>query len=126
MERKFLALGAFLALIGVVSGAFGAHLLKKYLEADLLAVFETAVRYQMYHAFAILISAVVMKLYPGKWVVRAIWLFLAGIIVFSGSLYTLSLTGIRGLGGVTPFGGLAFLGGWFCLIVHAYDKKRQG
>lgn len=126
MERKFLALGASLGLIGVMAGAFGAHLLKKHLEADLLIVFETAVRYQMYHAFAILISAVVMKLYPGKWAVRAVWLFLAGIIVFSGSLYTLSLTGVRGIGGFTPFGGLAFLAGWFCLIMHAYDKRKQG
>jgi uncharacterized membrane protein YgdD (TMEM256/DUF423 family) len=119
MEKLFAALGALSAFIGVGAGAFGAHALKARLPADLTAVFEVAVRYQMYHALALLACAWALTRWPGTLVVTAAWLFVAGTVVFSGSLYALSLTGVRGLGAITPIGGLAFLVGWLCLAVAA-------
>lgn len=123
MEKKFLGTGAFLGFLGVVAGAFGAHLLKKQLEANMLQVFETAVKYQVYHSLALIATAILIKLYGGKWLIWAAWLFITGIIVFSGSLYMLSLSGTKWLGAFTPFGGLAFLGGWIYLIIHAWKMK---
>ncbi|HJR50167.1 MAG TPA: DUF423 domain-containing protein, partial [Gemmatimonadales bacterium] len=84
-----------------------------------LAVFETGARYQMYHALALLAAAWAVPHWPGPWPVRAGWLFLLGTLLFSGSLYTLALTGIRWLGAVTPFGGVALLAGWLCLLLAA-------
>ena len=111
--------GAVAALIAVAFGAFGAHGLRGRLSPDMLAVFETAVRYQMYHSFAILITALALARFDG-WLIRtAGWLFTAGIVLFSGSLYALALTGVTGLGAITPIGGLAFLAGWACFIVAA-------
>ena len=117
-ERLF-ALGAMSAFVAVAAGAFGAHGLKARLAPDLLAVFEVAVRYQMYHALALIACAWAIGKWPGALVSSAGWLFLAGTIVFSGSLYALSLTGVRWLGAVTPIGGLAFLAGWLCLAAAA-------
>lgn len=110
--RLFAGLGALLALVGVALGAFGAHGLRATLAPEDLATFETGVRYQMYHALALLAVAWAAGRWPGSAVVLAGWLFVAGIVVFSGSLYTLVLTGHRWLGAVTPLGGLAFLVGW--------------
>jgi uncharacterized membrane protein YgdD (TMEM256/DUF423 family) len=115
LERIFLALGALSAFIAVAAGAFGAHGLKTRLSPEMLAVFEVGVRYQMYHALALLACAWAYTRWPGTLVATAGWLFVAGTLVFSGSLYVLSLTGGRGLGAVTPFGGLALLAGWLCL-----------
>lgn len=98
--------GAALMLLDVALGAFGAHGLKNRLSPEMLAVFETGVRYQAYHALAILLVAALRG--PD----RAAWCFLGGIVVFSGSLYALALTGVRWLGAVTPVGGLLFLAGW--------------
>jgi uncharacterized membrane protein YgdD (TMEM256/DUF423 family) len=118
-DRLFLACGAISAFIAVAAGAFGAHALRGRLTPEMLAVFEVGVRYQMYHALALLAVAWMLGRWPGPWPVRAGWLFLAGTVLFSGSLYLLALTGIRWLGAITPLGGLAFLTGWLCLAVGA-------
>ena len=117
MDRLFFALGTASALVAVAAGAFGAHGLRARLTPDLLAVFETGARYQMYHALALLAVACAVDRWPGPWPVRAGWLFLLGTLLFSGSLYALALTGVRWLGAVTPFGGIAFLAGWACLLL---------
>jgi uncharacterized membrane protein YgdD (TMEM256/DUF423 family) len=113
MERTFMALGATLAGLAVALGAFAAHGLRNRLTPELLAIFETGVRYQMYHALALLAVALATPRWPGA--ATAGWLVLAGIVVFSGSLYVLAATGVRWLGAVTPLGGLAFLAGWAML-----------
>jgi uncharacterized membrane protein YgdD (TMEM256/DUF423 family) len=119
MDRTFLLLGASAGFIGVALGAFGAHGLRNRLSPEMLAVFETGVRYQMYHAFAILIVALAAVRLDG-WLIRSAgWLFTAGIVLFSGSLYALAASGVTVLGIITPIGGLAFLGGWACLILAA-------
>jgi uncharacterized membrane protein YgdD (TMEM256/DUF423 family) len=122
MDRLFFALGSASALIAVAAGAFGAHGLRARLTPDLLAVFETGARYQMYHALALLAAAWALTRWPGPWPARAGWLFLAGTILFSGSLYALALSGVRWLGAVTPLGGLAFLAGWACLLLGALRR----
>jgi uncharacterized membrane protein YgdD (TMEM256/DUF423 family) len=107
-------LGAVNAFIAVAAGAFGAHGLRKRLDADLLATFETGARYQMYHALGLF--AVAWLVARGAPAARpAGWCMLAGIVLFSGSLYALALSGVRGLGAVTPFGGVAFLAAWILL-----------
>jgi uncharacterized membrane protein YgdD (TMEM256/DUF423 family) len=115
MDRIFFAIGAISACVGVAAGAFGAHGLKNRLDAEMLAVFETGVRYQMYHAFGLIAVAWALSRWPGQLMVTSGWLFVAGTILFSGSLYLLSLTGQRWLGAITPLGGLAFIAGWLCL-----------
>ena len=115
MDRLFFTLGALSAFIGVALGAFAAHGLKSRLDPAMLATFEVGVRYHMYHALALLGVAWAATRWPGAWVNAGGWLFVAGIVVFSGSLYALALTGTRWLGAVTPLGGLAFLAGWLCL-----------
>ncbi len=116
MDRLFFLLGSAFAFLGVVAGAFGAHGLKSRLSAEMLDVFEVAVRYQMYHALALLLLAAMLpRIAPGVANLGG-WLFVAGILIFSGSLYMLVFTGQRWLGAVTPLGGLAFLAGWICLI----------
>ena len=120
MERTFLALGAVFAALGVAAGAFGAHGLKGRLSPDMLAVFETAARYQMYHALGLLAVAWAASRWPQPAVTIAGWCMVAGILVFSGSLYVLSVTGIRWLGAITPLGGLAFMAGWLALALAAW------
>jgi uncharacterized membrane protein YgdD (TMEM256/DUF423 family) len=120
MDRTFLLIGALSGLIGVAFGAFGAHALRARLSPEMLAVFETGVRYQMYHAFAVLIVALAAARFDG-WLVRgAGWSFAAGIVLFSGSLYALALTGVTTLGAITPIGGLAFIVGWVLLLAVAF------
>lgn len=114
-ERFFFASGAVLALVAVAAGAFAAHGLKARLGADMLATFELAARYQMYHAIAIALCAFAWTRWPGPAVALAALLFFVGIVLFCGSLYVLSLTGVRWLGAVTPFGGTAWLLGWAAL-----------
>jgi uncharacterized membrane protein YgdD (TMEM256/DUF423 family) len=108
----------------VALGAFGAHALKSKLTPDLLAVFETGVRYQMYHVAALLAAAWGCARWQHPLFVIAGGLFVAGILIFSGSLYVMALTGIRALGAVTPAGGLAFLAGWLCLTWGAATRIR--
>ena len=115
MERSFALLGALCAFLAVAAGAFGAHALRDRLSQESLAIFETAARYQMYHALALLAAAWVVGRWPGSAAQAAGWLFAGGILVFSGSLYLLSLTGAQWLGAVTPLGGLALLAGWLAL-----------
>jgi uncharacterized membrane protein YgdD (TMEM256/DUF423 family) len=117
MDRTFLFIGALAGFVGVGLGAFGAHGLRGRLSPDMLAVFETAVRYQMYHALALLLTAALAARSDGWLVTAAGWSFTAGILLFSGSLYALALSGITVLGAVTPLGGVAFLVGWGCLLV---------
>jgi uncharacterized membrane protein YgdD (TMEM256/DUF423 family) len=120
MDRLFAALGSASACIAVAAGAFGAHALRARLPSDLLAVFETGARYQMYHALALLLVAWAATRWPVPPVRAAGWLFVAGTVVFSGSLYLLALTGVRALGAVAPLGGLAFLAGWLALAVGVW------
>jgi uncharacterized membrane protein YgdD (TMEM256/DUF423 family) len=122
MDRTFFALGSLLAGIAVAAGAFGAHALRARLSPGDLATFETGARYQMYHALALLAVAWAVQQWPGPLPRAAGWLFVAGIVVFSGSLYTLVLTGQRWLGAVTPLGGVAFIVGWGCLVVAAMRR----
>jgi uncharacterized membrane protein YgdD (TMEM256/DUF423 family) len=115
MDRLFLALGAASAAIAVAAGAFGAHALKARLPPDLLAAFETGVRYHMFHALGLLAVAWAATRFPGPAVAWAGWLMVAGTVLFSGSLYALALSGVRALGAVTPLGGVAFIAGWALL-----------
>jgi uncharacterized membrane protein YgdD (TMEM256/DUF423 family) len=119
MERTWVAVGAVSGLIAVAAGAFGAHALKARLTPDLLAVFETGARYQMYHALALVAAGWAAGRFPGPAPAWAGGLFLAGTLLFSGSLYLLALTGTRWLGAVTPLGGVAFLAGWAALAWSA-------
>jgi uncharacterized membrane protein YgdD (TMEM256/DUF423 family) len=119
MDRLFFVIGAVSACIAVAAGAFGAHALKSRLSADMLAVFEVAARYQMYHALALLACAWALTKWPGTLANAAGWFFILGTLLFSGSLYVLSVTGLRWLGAITPLGGVALLAGWICLAAAA-------
>lgn len=120
MDKTFIFIAAVMGLVGVGLGAFGAHALKGRLSPEMLAVFETGVRYQMYHTLAILATAALMTRIDGRAVTAAGWCFTAGIFLFSGSLYALAFTGVTVLGAITPLGGLAFLAGWVCLAIAAF------
>lgn len=115
MDRVFFALGSLSALTAVAAGAFGAHALRSRMAPDMLGVFEVGARYHMYHALGLLAAAWAVSRWPGGAAATAGWLFVAGTIIFSGSLYLLSLTGQRWLGAITPLGGLAFIVGWGAL-----------
>jgi uncharacterized membrane protein YgdD (TMEM256/DUF423 family) len=115
MDRTFFALGALSAGLAVAAGAFGAHGLRARVTPELLAVFETGARYQMYHALGLLAAAWARARWSGSGAGVAGWLFVAGTLLFSGSLYLLALGGPRWLGAVTPLGGLCFLAGWAAL-----------
>ena len=123
MERTFAMIGAGMGFLAVAAGAFGAHALRARLTAGDLEIFETAARYQMYHALALLGVAWAVTRWPGGAAHTAGWLFLGGTVVFSGSLYLLVLTGQRWLGAVTPLGGLGLLAGWLAL---AWAAARGG
>ena len=114
--RLFLLFGAGYGLLGVALGAFGAHALRARLAPDLLAVFHTGVEYQFYHAFALLAVGVLLLVKPSPALPVAGWCFALGVLLFSGSLYALALSGTRWLGAITPLGGLLFLAGWGALF----------
>lgn len=120
MGRTFLLLGALLGGLGVAAGAFGAHALRNRLPQDLLEIFEVGVRYQMYHALALLVVAWAATQWPGTFTTAAGWFFVAGVAIFSGSLYILAFTGVRWLGAITPIGGVAMIIGWLCLALAAW------
>jgi uncharacterized membrane protein YgdD (TMEM256/DUF423 family) len=124
LDRLFYICAGIGGFLGVALGAFAAHALKSKLAPDMLAVFETGVRYQMYHVFALCAAAWGHARWPSRPFALAGGLFVAGIVVFSGSLYLLAFTGVRWLGAITPLGGLAFLAGWLCLTWGAATKMR--
>ena len=115
MERLFFVTGSLFGFFGVLLGAFGTHALKHSMDTSLLMTFETGVRYQMYHAFALLAATWAYGKWPGSLLLASGWLFIVGTILFSGSLYLLSLSGIGWLGAITPVGGLALIAGWLCM-----------
>lgn len=124
-NRAAIVTGATLAMLAVIIGAFAAHGLKQMLTPYDLAIFETAARYQMYHAIALLIVGILasMPQFSTRWLKLAAIGFVLGIVLFSGSLYLLALSGIRWLGAITPLGGVAFIFGWLLLIVAGLRKQ---
>ncbi|MFY1831363.1 DUF423 domain-containing protein [Myxococcus fulvus] len=120
MMRWWLVLGAVNAFLSVAAGAFGAHGLKSRLSPDLLVIFETGARYHMYHALGLIAVGLLGTLRPTPLLNGAGWAMLVGILLFSGSLYALALSGVRALGAITPLGGLGFLAGWALLAVAAW------
>ncbi len=115
--KIFALLGSIFALLGVVAGAFGSHALAERVEPRMLEVWETGVQYQMYHALALFVAAWLYHQTEAITALAAGWSFTAGILVFSGSLFIMVLTGARGLGAITPIGGLAMIAGWLCCLV---------
>lgn len=124
MHRTFIILGCASGFISVAAGAFGAHVLKARLEPSALTTFETAARYEMYHALALVAVGLLSARQPSTAAAIAGWAFLAGTLLFSGSLYALVLSGVRWLGAITPIGGVAFLVGWVALLVAALVMER--
>ena len=121
--RIAILVGSAAMFVAVALGAFGAHALRARLTPDMTAVWQTAVQYHAWHALAVLAVGMLLLQWPGQRAVEiAGWLFVAGIVLFSGSLYAMALTGIRGLGAVTPFGGVAFLAGWAALVWAAATR----
>ena len=126
MERKWIAIGSVLGGLAVALGAFGAHSLRDVLTPSALETFETGVRYQFYHAVAIILAGLVLGRDPSAKLANAAgWLFMIGVAIFSGSLYLLTITGMRWLGAITPIGGVAFIVGWACLGLAAWRGKRR-
>ena len=115
MSNLFIGLGALSAFVSVAAGAFGAHALKQMLDADMLAVFNTPVDYQLFHSLGLIIIGILQLVSPRRCHTAAAWIMLAGIVIFSGSLYILSTTGIRWLGMITPVGGTGLLIAWLIL-----------
>lgn len=117
MLRTHAAIAAVAAALAVALGAFGAHVLEERLTADMLGTYETGVRYHMYHALGALAISLAAGHMPGRrWAVRAVNCLFAGLVLFSGSLYVLAITGFTALGAVTPVGGVLFIAGWACLV----------
>lgn len=123
MHRTYLKIAAYLGGLGVVIGAFGAHLLKQYVSPELMDSYQTGVNYHFFHVFALLVTGLLYKRYPNKWVIWAGRLFISGIILFSGSLYilpvlkTINEGGVDYVGAITPLGGLSFIAGWISLAI---------
>jgi uncharacterized membrane protein YgdD (TMEM256/DUF423 family) len=131
MNKRFLKVGAFLGILTVVFGAFAAHTIKSRVSVETLAIFETGVKYQMYHVFALFLVGMLHKEFPFKSLRWAGNLFLAGIILFSGSLYLLTYFKATGsenmnwLGAITPFGGICFIVGWSLILRSFYYTKKS-
>lgn len=126
MQRKWMMMGAVMTMLSVAIGAFGAHMLKESIGADSIAVYETGVQYHMIHAIGLLIIGLTAgQLGPStklKWAARLLFI---GIIVFSGSLYVLSISGIKILGAITPIGGVAFIVGWLLLAMDVWQRGKD-
>ena len=123
MHKISILIGAALGAIGVMIGAFGAHALKPIMEANQrLDTFETGVKYHFYHALALILLGILMQRNPSKWLEWSMWAYLSGILLFSGSLYILSLTGNNKLGIVAPFGGVALILGWILLFIGVFKS----
>lgn len=126
MAQLAFFLGAFGGLLGVAFGAFGAHALRDRFDAYSLGVYETAVQYQFFHSLALLAAGLLLAQFPSSMLLKSsVFLFLLGIVLFSGSLYILSFSGLRWLGAVTPLGGLAFIAGWACLAAAGWQLLGQ-
>ncbi|MEO9475800.1 MAG: DUF423 domain-containing protein [Cyclobacteriaceae bacterium] len=126
MHKKILLAGAIFSLASVAIGAFGAHGLKNILEANQrIDTFETAVLYQMFHALGLLFLGLWSSKKPNKLITYSAFLFVIGILIFSGSLYILSVFNISWLGAVTPFGGLSFIAGWALIIIQILNNPTQ-
>jgi len=124
-QRRLLMAGSANMFLAVALGAFGAHGLKAFLPPDLMAVFHTANQYHVYHALGLLATALALGLFPGSRALRLSgWCLLAGLVIFSGSLYVLSLTGQRWIGAITPVGGMAFLAGWLLFAAGVWNGRR--
>ncbi len=129
MHKGFLKTACILGALTVALGAFGAHALKNYVSNNALVTFETGVRYQFYHVFALLVTGVLYKDFSWRSTKVAGWLFITGIVLFSGSLYLMALLqatvqpGFRWIGAITPFGGVCFIGGWLFLVGSFFKKN---
>lgn len=123
MRRRWIILGALSAAIAVLTGAFAAHGLRGRLDASSLAIWETASRYQMFHALALVAVGMASHWLRGRVLNAAGVCFVLGSLLFCGSLYALVLTGVRGLGAITPLGGVAFIAGWLCLAWAAWRSR---
>ncbi|MBW4608435.1 MAG: DUF423 domain-containing protein [Hassallia sp. WJT32-NPBG1] len=126
MTQIFLSIGAILGGLSVAGGAFASHALREKISERSLEIFETAARYQMYHALALLLVALLLSIYqqsPPPTLLASGWLFIIGITLFSGSLYALSLTNVKILGAIAPLGGAAFIAGWGALAFAAWSLK---
>jgi Uncharacterized small membrane protein len=121
---RYVKIGALAAMLSVALGAFGAHALKDELSSDMMDVYQTGVQYHMFHAIGLLLVALLIERLPRPKL--ALWsarLLLAGLVLFSGSLYALALSGVEALGAITPLGGVAFIAGWICLALSARSQK---
>ena len=116
--KSILTIAALSGLLAVVLGAFGAHALKKMISPEMLEVYKTGVQYQFYHTFALLAVGILMHFNTSKALQWSGYLFVVGILLFSGSLYVMTITGIKWLGIITPFGGTVWIAAWFLLMVH--------
>jgi uncharacterized membrane protein YgdD (TMEM256/DUF423 family) len=125
MAQWFLAIAALLGGTSVALGAFGSHALRERLTERALEIFETGNRYQMYHALALLLVGVLLSRaeFTQGWLTVSGWSFVVGVLIFSGSLYALSLSGVKWLGAIAPLGGLAFIVGWGCLAIASFGYK---
>lgn len=123
--KIFLTAAAITGALAVILGAFGAHLLKQLITPEMLAVYKTGVEYQFYHTFALLAVGILMHLNPSRVLKWSGYLFLAGTIIFSGFLYLLAITGIKILGAIVPIGGVLFIAGWICLLVHVLNTNKK-
>lgn len=122
LHKGLLVVGALLGFIGVALGAFGAHALKDKMAPHLLNILEIGVRYQLFHALLIVVLSGLASVFNPQWMAGAGWLIVLGVVLFSGSLYLLALTGIKQWGAVTPVGGVTLLAGWICIVVGAWKS----
>lgn len=122
MAKTFLIIAAISGLLAVMIGAFGAHGLKGRITTDLMAIFQTGVQYHFYHALALLLVGIMMLQFPQVTLLKLSgWLLVAGMVIFSGSLYVMALTDIKWLGAITPIGGVAFIVGWLTMAIAIYN-----
>ena len=122
---NFLVIGAFFGFSGVVAGAFGTHGLRGHISPEMLNIFEIGVRYQIYHALALLVTGFLADRSPSFLIFTTGCLFISGTIIFSGTLYILSLTNIRWWGAITPLGGFVLLVGWICLMCNSWSTTSR-
>jgi len=123
--RTILSVAAISGLLAVAIGAFGAHGLKAIISPEMLEVYKTGVQYQFYHTFALLAVGILMNFNQSKALKWSAYLFITGMILFSGSLYVLAISGVKALGVITPFGGITWIAAWFLLFVHCRQLKSS-